>query len=136
MDEKCSICGRKADFVVKVYSMGFSTCIAYCRECLQKTLNDFQRSKRKPDLNVWALINSRPKLQTRLEFSKIDAFSLLNKSLKEFFGTELRSEERMRYNISRLRNEMTKAIKDENYELAGILKREIEQLESNFKKAK
>ncbi len=136
MDEKCSLCGRKADFVVKVYSMGFNTRIAYCQECLQKTMNNFQKNKKKPNLNIWALINSRPKLKTSLEFSEIDTFSLLNKSLKDLFGTELRSEERIRYNIFRLRSEMTKAIKDENYEFAGILQREIERLESNFKKAR
>ncbi len=136
MDEKCSMCGRKADFTVKVYSIGFSTTISYCRECLQKALNDFQKIKKHPDLNVWAMINSRPKLQMSLELSKIDTFSLLNKSLKELFGTGLRSEERIRYNISKLRDKMAKAIKDENYELAGILQREVERLESNFKKAK
>jgi|GEM_PF-3357863 len=136
MDEKCSVCGRKASLVVDVHSLGFTKHVAYCKDCLRNVIQDPGKRKSFPDIDKWTLFNSKPKFQMRVDFSEIDSFDLLNDSLKKTFGKVLGNEERVRYKLSRLKRKMKKAIKNENYELAGILKREIDQLESNFKKTR
>ncbi len=82
------------------------------------------------------MVNSRPKITVKMELKRVDAVSFLNESVKSTLGVELREEEKVKYEISRLRDAISKAIKNENYELAGILQREIKRLRSSFKKAK
>lgn len=136
MDERCSVCGRRASVVVDMHSMGLTKHVAYCDDCLRNVLKIPGKRNPHPQINEWVLFNSKPKLQMRTEFSEIDFFSLLSDNLKKTFGKELGDEERIRYKLTRLRREMERAIQSENYELAGILKREIDQLESNFKRTR
>ena len=136
MNEKCSVCGREASLIIDVHSIGFTKHMAYCKDCLRNAIRNSGKRKLRSDIDKWTLFNSKPRLQMNVDFSEIDSFNLLNDSLKRTFGRELGNEERIRYKLSRLRGKMKKAIQNENYELAGILKREIDQLESNFKKTR
>ncbi len=136
MEKKCSVCGKKADIVVTVYLEGFTKEIAYCRECLKNSINSFKNDKFRLNLDAWSIMNSKPKVDVAMELIEVDSVSFLNESEKRMLGTELKEQEKVKYEISRLRRKMAKAIRDENYELADILQREIKRLKSTFKKAK
>ena len=136
MNKKCSVCGKKADIVVDVYLEGFVKEIAYCRDCLKKSIDEFKKDRLQVNLDVWSIMNSRPKISVAMELVEVDSVSFLAESTKSMLGTDLREQEKVNYKISRLRRKMSKAIKDENYELAGIIQREIERLKSVIKRAK
>jgi protein-arginine kinase activator protein McsA len=136
MDKKCSVCGKKADIVVNVYLEGFVKEIAYCKDCLKKSIDEFKKDRLRLNLDAWSIMNSRPKVSISMELVEVDSVSFLAESAKSMLGTELREQEKVNYKISRLRRKMAKAIKNENYELAGIIQREIERLKSAIKRAK
>jgi len=136
MEKKCTVCGKKADIVVNVYLEGFVKEIAYCRECFKKSVNSFENDKLSLNLDGWTIMNSRPRVNVAIELVKVDSVSLLVENVKSMFGIELQEEEKANYEISLLKRKMVKAIKNENYELAGIIKREIERLKSAIKKTK
>ncbi len=136
MENKCSKCGGKAEISVKIFEGGFPKEIFYCRRCLKETLRSTSKKSLHMDLVLWSMVNSRPKITVKMELKRVDAVSFLNESVKSTLGVELREEEKVKYEISRLRDAISKAIKNENYELAGILQREIKRLRSSFKKAK
>ncbi len=136
MEKKCTVCGKKANVVVNVYLEGFVKEIAYCRECLKKSINSFKSDRFNLNLDSWTIMNSKPKVNVAIELVKVDSVSFLAENIKSMFGTELQEEEKVNYEISILRRKMAKAIKSENYELAGIIKREIERLKSAIKKTK
>ncbi len=136
MKKKCSVCGKKADIVVNIYLEGFTKEIAYCRECLKESVKRWGKDELRLNLDAWSIMNSKPKLNIALELVEVDGVSILNESAKKMLGSGLREEEKVKYEISQLRRKMAKAIKNENYELAGILQREIKRLKSIFKKAK
>ncbi len=136
MKKKCSVCGKKADIVVNIYLEGFTKEISYCRECLKESVKRWGKDKLRLNLDAWSIMNSKPKLNVALELVEVDGVSILNESAKKMLGSGLREEEKVKYEISQLRRKMAKAIKNENYELAGILQREIKRLKSIFKKAK
>ncbi len=135
MENKCSKCGGKAEIVVKAFESDFPKEIFYCRKCLKESLNQSLNETLHINLNFWSMVNSKPRIAVEIDMESGRSLTFLNENLKSMFGVELTDEEKRKYEILRLRNAIFKAIKNENYELAGILQREIKRLRS-LKKAK
>lgn len=133
MSKKCSLCGKTADIVLDVDNCGFEQRVSYCRDCLGKAASNFVPQRRTTRVNVWTTCNMLPPFRRGFFLINLDVTRLIDRSLANTFGTEVNKTVRIRYKVDYLKRKMDRAVHEENYELAGIIKREIERLESGSK---
>ncbi len=133
MSRRCSLCGKKADISIDVDNYGFENRISYCNDCMKKVMANLVPQKRSTRVNVWTTCNMIPSFRRNFFLIPLDLTRLVDESISNTFGTGINKSAKIRYKVDYLKRKMDRAVHEENYELAGIIKREIERLESGSK---
>jgi hypothetical protein len=139
---KCSRCGKQADYIRKVDIDGVEKTIAFCKKCLLETLkydtsNYINAGVELLSAHIAFAEETKTNFSTKnIVVNNLEILTLMPLAIQTIlFKSDELTKARMTKEINRrqiffLKQRLKKALKSENYELANILKKRINQLEN------
>lgn len=137
---KCSRCGRSSEFLLKTEIDGIEKRISFCKNCLIETLKFDTTNYTKAGVELLAShvefaeeikTNSDIFISNNLEILTLMPIAIQSALFKgdEFSKSRTLKEINIRQ-IYFLKQRLKKALRNENYELANALKKQIKHLEN------